>query len=152
MADTNGEPIPVVYIPRKPHPNGLEIFLVTTPVEDPTSQKEKLPYIIDIVPHLRNGDNVPSDIIRSFMKHWTREPKPHIIGDSLFGSFDLMKEINKWGSGGTFSMQGKFGSYLWEVLSANLPPNTWRTAQNDKGWLVSCSKILDPSSNKPTYQ
>jgi hypothetical protein len=26
------------------------------------------------------------------------------------------------------------------------------TAQNDKGWLVSCSKILDPSSNKPTYQ
>jgi hypothetical protein len=108
MADTNGEPIPVVYIPRKPHPNGLEIFLVTTPIEDPTSQKEKLPYIVDIVPYLRNGDNVPSDIIRTFMKHWGRERKPHIIGDSLFSSFDLMKEINEWGSGGTFSMQGKF--------------------------------------------
>jgi hypothetical protein len=26
MADTNGEPIPVVYIPRKSHPNGLEKF------------------------------------------------------------------------------------------------------------------------------
>jgi hypothetical protein len=63
-----------------------------------------------------------------------------------------MKEINECGSGGTFSMQGKFDSYLWEVLSANLPPKTWRAAQNDKGWLVSCSTILDPSSNKPTYQ
>jgi hypothetical protein len=49
-------------------------------------------------------------------------------------------------------MQRKFDSYLWEVLSAKFPPNTWRTAQNDKGWLVSCSKILDPCSNKPTYQ
>jgi hypothetical protein len=49
-------------------------------------------------------------------------------------------------------MQGKFDSYLWEVLSANLPPNTWRAVQNDREWLVSCSKILDPSSNKPTYQ
>jgi hypothetical protein len=151
-ADATGEPIPVMYVPRKPHPNGLEVFLVTTPVEHETSSSEHLPYIIDILPHLQKGDNAPTDIVQKFMKHWTTEPKPHILGDSAFGSFSLLEEIIDWGAGGTFAMQGKFAPYLWEVLSANLPPNTWRAAHNDQGWLASCSKIFDVASGKQTYQ
>jgi hypothetical protein len=38
-AEIQGEPISVVFIPRKPHPNGLEIFLVTTPVKKTTIRK-----------------------------------------------------------------------------------------------------------------
>lgn len=49
-------------------------------------------------------------------------------------------------------MQTKYMPYLWEVLSANLPPDTWRAAHNDEGWLASCSKVADNSSGKATYQ
>jgi hypothetical protein len=30
QAESLGEPIPVIYIPRKPHPNGLEAFLLVS--------------------------------------------------------------------------------------------------------------------------
>ena len=36
----NGEPIPVVFIPRKPHPNGLEIFLSVTYIDNPIDNKK----------------------------------------------------------------------------------------------------------------
>ena len=39
-AKMNGEPIPVVFIPRKPHPNGLEIFLSVTYIDNPIDNKK----------------------------------------------------------------------------------------------------------------
>lgn len=125
---------------------------MTTPVEHPTSSQEYLPYIVDIIPHLKSGDNSPTDVVRAFMKTWAAPTKPHILGDSAFGSFDLLKEIVDWGGGGTFAMQGKFAPHLWEVLSVNLPPNTWSAAYNDRGWTASCSMIFDEPSQKQTYQ
>jgi hypothetical protein len=82
-AEAESEPIPTVHIPRKPHPNGLEIFLVTTPVEHGTTQKH-LPYIIDILPHLRKGDSAADNVVKKFMKRWTSSAKPHVLGDSAF--------------------------------------------------------------------
>jgi hypothetical protein len=80
-AEIQGEPISVVFIPRKPHPNGLEIFLATTPVDHPSSTQEHLPFILDIIPHLKYGDNAPTDIVRSFMKNWIADTKPEILAD-----------------------------------------------------------------------
>jgi hypothetical protein len=56
VAASEGEPIPVVYIPRKPHPNGLEAFILSSFFDHPTEANRKMPYIIDCLPHLQVGD------------------------------------------------------------------------------------------------
>jgi hypothetical protein len=43
QAESLGEPIPVVYIPRKPHPNGLEAFLLASYVP---IQRERMLYYL----------------------------------------------------------------------------------------------------------
>ncbi len=63
-----GEPIPVTYIPRKPHPNGLLDYLLVTYVSHPTKIKSVLPFILDIKPHLCEGDMAAQNAIRHFMK------------------------------------------------------------------------------------
>jgi hypothetical protein len=66
-AESRGEPIPVVYIPRKPHPNGLEIFLVATSVEHPARQNKGLLFIVDMYPHRTRGDSNPQETFEFFM-------------------------------------------------------------------------------------
>jgi hypothetical protein len=70
QAESLGEPIPVVYIPRKPHPNGLEAFLLAGYVPHPARENAVLPFIIDIYPHLTVGDCPPQDVVRTFMQRW----------------------------------------------------------------------------------
>jgi hypothetical protein len=95
QAESLGEPIPVVYIPRKPHSNGLEAFLLASYVPHPARENAVLPFIIDIYPHLIVGDSPPQDVVRTFMQRWQIHAKPHFVGDSAFGSFGLMKEIQQ---------------------------------------------------------
>ncbi len=45
-----GEPIPVMFIPRKPHPNGLLVYLAATPVQ---LGDRRVPFITDVMPHVR---------------------------------------------------------------------------------------------------
>jgi hypothetical protein len=56
LAEQISEPIPVVYIPRKPHPNGLLAYVAATYVNHPFISNSKIPYIIDLLPHLQVGD------------------------------------------------------------------------------------------------
>lgn len=66
-AESEGEPIPVVYIPRKPHPNGLLEYLYATYVENPVRNDSVLPYIVDIKPHLQVGDVNPISAVLDFL-------------------------------------------------------------------------------------
>lgn len=66
-ADQEGEPIPVVYIPRKPHPNGLLEYLFATYVNNPVRSNAILPYVIDILPHLQVGDMNPVGAVIEFL-------------------------------------------------------------------------------------
>ena len=62
----NGEPIPVVYIKRKPHPNGLEVFLLSSYINHPTEEGHKYPYIVDCLPHLQVGDVTTGNVFSLF--------------------------------------------------------------------------------------
>jgi hypothetical protein len=62
-------------------------------VDHPSSTQEHLPFILDIIPHLKYGDNAPTDVVRSFMKNWIADTKPEILADSAFGSIELLKDI-----------------------------------------------------------
>ena len=55
-AELNEEPIPVVYIPRKPHPNGLLLYQAMSFIKHPTKSNSVLPFILDTLPHLQVGD------------------------------------------------------------------------------------------------
>lgn len=62
-----GEPIPVVYIKRKPHPNGLEIFMACSYLKHPVKSDKKIPFIVDMLPHLQVGDYSPVKAAQTFI-------------------------------------------------------------------------------------
>lgn len=66
-ADEDGEPIPVVYIPRKPHPNGLLEYILATYIDNPIRTDSVLPYVVDIIPHLQVGDVSPVSSVIDFL-------------------------------------------------------------------------------------
>ncbi|MCL6558753.1 MAG: hypothetical protein K6U74_08090 [Firmicutes bacterium] len=67
IAIERGEPIPVVFIPRKPHPNGLLAYITATYIKHPTKKNAVLPYVLDIFYHLQTGDVNPFKAIYLFM-------------------------------------------------------------------------------------
>ena len=70
-AENRGEPIPVTFIQRKPHPNGLLEYLLVTYVQHPARINSVLPYVLDIQPHFQVGDASPSEAaVRAFMSRY----------------------------------------------------------------------------------
>ena len=63
----NGNTIPLVYIPRKPHPNGLLVYLLVTYTTHPIRTTEAVPYILDFLPHLKVGDVSPTKALCEFI-------------------------------------------------------------------------------------
>jgi hypothetical protein len=58
--NTENEYVPHVYIPHKPHPNGLLAYLSCNWIQDETKGKRK-PFFVDISPHI-----LPSDQSEAF--------------------------------------------------------------------------------------
>lgn len=140
--ENQGHPIPVSYIPRKPHSNGLLNYILTTTVEHPMNEKG-LPYILDILPHLQQGDCSPHLALKKFLDRWCKTEKPHIFADSAFGSLTTMELVENWGGTATFSTPENNCSWLWKVLEYNLPGQHWRVAENQKKWVASCHAIIE---------
>jgi hypothetical protein len=69
-AQVMGEPIPVVFIPRKPHPNGLECFLTCSYISHPIKKDKVLPFVVDILPHLKMGDLSPTGAVQQTMARY----------------------------------------------------------------------------------
>jgi len=67
-ATKRGEPIPVVFIKRKPHPNGLLLHLGSTYVEHPVRRDSRLPFLVEMLPHLTVGDSNPSNAIQKMFQ------------------------------------------------------------------------------------
>jgi len=130
-------PIPVVYIPRKPHPNGLECFLAATYVQDPNSDGN-LPYIISMVPHVVVQDYSNAEAAMQIINNWTSTSyQPHWVVDAGFGSMELLELSARKGGGMTASFSENQLGDLWDALSFSLPPGHWRAAFNNQGYVAS---------------
>lgn len=105
-AEELGEPIPTVYIPRKPHSNGLLIYLACTFINHPAKENTVLPLIVDMLPHLRVGDISANNALQliiyrsidmyiniTFYYRWQLENKPHFLTDSTFCTMDIINYI-----------------------------------------------------------
>lgn len=126
--------IHIVFVPRKPHPNGIECYISATYVDD--FQSSKTPWILGIYPHLIPGDQ--SDSFK-YLVEKCEFPSVHFIGDAWFSSFKNVDCIHKHSSF-TLSCKSTFISDLWSCLSFQLPVNMWRGAVNKSGFVGSCRK------------
>lgn len=79
---------------------------------------------------------IDKDAFRKFMKRWPYSVKPHFVADAGFGSPELLAEVATWGRKATFSISHVFDTFLWKVLSANIPHEGWRIARNENNWLA----------------
>jgi hypothetical protein len=139
VAEASGEPIPVVFIPRKPHPNGLLLYQAVTYVASPISRTQVLPYIVDILPHLEQGDYSPAGAFVAFLSRWSKPTRPHFVADAAFGSLELVKKISEWGGKATLSFNINNNTWLWNCLTFSLPPGHWRAAIHELGCISSCN-------------
>lgn len=152
-AELNGEPIPVTYIPRKPHPNGLLIYLACTFISHPTKLNSKLPYIIDIWSHLKVGDIGPQTAFMAILDRWQNNKNVHFVADSAFGGWEMLEAIKSWGGKGTLAMNNINSPWLWEILKKNVPPNCSRIANSTKNsFLAFNHTIIDKIDNKFVHQ
>ena len=70
--EDSGEPIPVVYIKRKPHSNGLEIFMACSYLKHSVKSDKKIPFIVDMLPHLQVGDYSSVKAIQIFTDNFSK--------------------------------------------------------------------------------
>ena len=137
-AEERGEPIPVVYIPRKPHPNGLEVMTVATFVYDPTKRKE-VPFVVMLHPHLASGDNILGEVVAKVFGELDQKwgSHPHWVFDAGFGSEKTVQMIMSKGGIVTCSVPSHQISGLWDALECELPTERWRAAGH-AGLVASC--------------
>ena len=90
-AELQGEPIPVVFIKRKPHPNGLLLNQALTMVRNPFNEQSPLPFILDMIPHLTFGDSSPTEAFEKIIDRWSRDERPHFVADAAFGNRFLLQ-------------------------------------------------------------
>jgi len=154
-AEARGEPIPVVFIPRKPHPNGLENFLLTTNVFNPLNPSKSLYFTLSIFPHLHSHD-VASEALKFLINSWpSSHALPHVIGDAAFGTLENINLITQKNGLVTFSITPNFMDWFWDVLSYSVPPSHWRAAVNQNGLIGSIHSINpkdEGNSKKDHYQ
>jgi len=71
------EPIPVVHIPRKPHPNGLFNIMLSY-----KSSKTGLPYVLDFEPFLTHPQQSNRETVIAFFKRWNYPYPPSIVAEN----------------------------------------------------------------------
>lgn len=161
-ADRDGEPVPAVFIPRKPHPNGLLIYVATSYIISPVSTNTKIPYMVDFCPHFQVRDINATLAIQKFIERYVYNKvninilyfshhlinKPHIIADSAFGTTENITTIKNWGGKFTLSIKSDTFPWLWNVLAHGLMPNHWRSALLQENLVASIHCIIDEKTKK----
>jgi len=126
-AEQDQDPIPVVFIPRKPHPNGLMSYKLSTIL--PGGK----PYTLVLIPHYSIPQISPTcalnEAITQFKKFHPNNVL-HVIADSAFGSFPQLQKMEEDGVFGTFSMVSTEKSWLWKLLKRSTYSNNWNAAMS----------------------
>lgn len=147
-----GTPAPVVFIQRKPHPNGLECFVASTYVIDPGTRKS-VPYVCALAPHLEISDFTNTEVVEKIVREWPAAlGHPHYVVDAGFGHESLAVTIASNGGQMTASMSSHRLGVLWRALSCSLPSGNWRAAVNTKSGLVASVHCSTDGAGQRTYQ
>jgi len=146
-SEKKGDPIPSVYIPRKPHPNGLLNWCLVT-----VSSTTGLPFVIDFEPHLSFPTISGQNAILKMHQRWPYPFKPCYVADATIGSFELLQEMHSSNSFACFSISKKVKPWLWQLLSTGTPDKHWKAAWTKEGLLASmfCGEVDHKTKKKTT--
>jgi len=147
-----GTPVPVVYIQRKPHPNGLECFVAGTCAIDSGTRKS-VPYVCALVPQLEISNYTNTEVVEKIVREWPAAlGHPQYVVDAGFGHESLAATVASNGGQMTVSMSSHRLGVLWRALSCSLPSGTWRAAVNTKSRLVASVHCNTDGGGQRTYQ
>lgn len=129
-----------VYIPRKPHPNGLLSYGLSG-----YTAVMRLPILLDIEPWLPGNKLSASESAQRLVNRMrVAHPRltPHVVMDSLFGSFEVVEKYKRDGVLVTMSMDLQKKQWLWDLLAWECPLESGRAAlfpfkDLDGGFLAS---------------
>eukprot|EP01119_Soliformovum_irregulare_P012458 TRINITY_DN3241_c0_g1_i7.p1 TRINITY_DN3241_c0_g1~~TRINITY_DN3241_c0_g1_i7.p1 ORF type:complete len:423 (-),score=57.45 TRINITY_DN3241_c0_g1_i7:83-1351(-) len=116
---------PGYYIPRKKAANGMIIWTMATYVICAHS-KHRLPFFVEMFPHLRSGDGGPPAAITFMAKGWRHPKRAVVVVDSGIGSKKLMLFLASLGIPSTMSISISQVRRMADALQSNLPINTHR--------------------------
>ena len=145
--------IPLVYIPRKPHPNGLLIYLSSTGVMVP-GKKNKVPFILNLFPNLNIGFGMTpsSSVLKLLLDFPENLKKPIIVCDVAFGSINLGSKILDWGGDFHFSMSSNHEKNIWSVLSHKLLIDKSRVCKNSNNNFIFSCMMIESSEKNISFQ
>lgn len=115
-----------MFIPRKPHPNGLMSYGLSG-----YTAVMKLPMLLDIEPWVPlNKYSARQSALRLVDRLIAAFPalSPHVVMDSLFGSFVDIHTYYSKGVCVTMSMAETPNKWLWDMLTWRCPLNSGRAA------------------------
>ena len=127
---------PKRYIPRKPHKNGLLVYLATT------KTAQNLPYSFDLeldneVKHKLN----PRDALLCFLERFPwKHIKPHVTVDAGFSSNETFSIINDKSIYFLSSVNAAHKKWLYDLLAANCPQKNWIAVKDRNGLIWSLKK------------
>jgi hypothetical protein len=120
------DPIPVVFIPRKPHPNGLLCYYLAVKMFN-----TNLPYVIDLEPHVSFPQVGAQAALKNMIERWNYPYQAHVVADSAFGSLSVAAAITAWGGACTLAISENVVAHIWEVLNRKSSKNKWKALQNE---------------------
>jgi len=115
-----------IYIPRKPHPNGIMSYGISG-----YTSVLKLPMLLDLEPWVPSNklsarDSAKVLVERTRVAHPTLEL--HVVMDSAFGSFGDVPLYHSKSVSVTTSMAENKKPWLWDLLGYQMPLEAGRTA------------------------
>ena len=144
-----GDPIPVQYIPRKPDPNGLLLYLLSTYV-DSNGHQEKLPFVLDFFPHLSVGDAELSELVASSVDRLEFPTAGiHYVADSAFFSAANLEKLQESEFLATIACPSSRGTDVFDLLTFNLPGGYSRTARIESVVYSTFASVKD--SNEVSF-
>lgn len=133
--EANFDPIPVVYIPRKPNPNGLLSYSLVC-----KSTTTKKPFTIDLIPFYKLPKLSPRECCMKMIERWPYQVKPHVVVmDSAFSSVNFMTHLLSKGVVSTGSIRTSELPGVWKLLERDLQQKQkqWCAVANDDKILLS---------------
>lgn len=117
-----------VYIPRKPHPNGLMSYGLSG-----YTAELRMPMLVDLEPWVPTNKLSARDAAKALVDrlckfHGDALHPPHIIMDSAFGSFSDASEYYSKGVVVTMSIAENKKAWLWDMLTYDCPLDSGRVA------------------------
>ena len=134
------EPIPTVYIPRKPHKNGFLFYIACAKNSMMVNRVgcHSNPYILSMLVHSSFPQPTARQALLRFVDSISGSGvKLTIYADAAFGSENMLKKLSDKGHIATMSMSHNQSEVVWNLLERKTLGDHWNACKNVHGTILS---------------